>query len=323
MSDGLEVRNGEAMMFSGEDITPWHRKGKVLSGLLKSEDALKAAGLDFIVRKEPVTYNGLDGKPRTYANRFLTVRDIDEKPLGFISKNYHIHQNVDSFNFLNNITDRTDADAVYTSAGSLLGGARTFVVMKLTNQFMVGDRDAHDLYIMAINSHDGKQGFTIVLTPIRAVCRNTVHMGLANAVSRWSVTHKVRLEERVQDARETLDLSFAYEKAFEQEVAEMMEIEITKQKFYKLVDELIKPSPVQHDLYVDEIMNIWETEETVKMGGGEGNAWGAFNAVTFFLDHKSYKDADAKFNSVIGTGNGMGFGEALRPKAHKMLMALG
>jgi hypothetical protein len=68
-------------------------------------------------------------------------------------------------------------------------------------------------------------------------------------------------------------------------------------------------------------MDIWENEDTVKMGGGEGNGWGAFNAVTYFTDHKNYRTDESAFNSIIGTGVGTGLAEKLRPAAHKAILA--
>lgn len=321
MSHDIEIRDGKAQMFSGEGLTPWHGLVTPFQGLLTAEEALKASGLDFTVRKDQAASIGPDGKVTKVPNRFYTVREFDLKQFAEVSAEYKVYQNEESFTFLNNITD-TGGEAVYTSGGSLLGGARSFLVLKLSDQFTVGDNDAHDLYLMCTNSHDGKQGFTVVITPIRAVCRNTVTLGLKNAVTKWSVTHKKSLNERVQDARHVLELGFKYEAEFEKEIQKLMDIKIKKDTMFKLVDDLLPASPLKHDKDVEAIMNIWENEPTVKMGGGEGNGWGAFNAATFWIDHKDYRDANARFNQVQGNGNGMGLGERLRPKLQKMLMAM-
>jgi hypothetical protein len=59
----------------------------------------------------------------------------------------------------------------------------------------------------------------------------------------------------------------------------------------------------------------------VNAGGGEGNGWGAFNAVTYFTDHKEYRTPESKFNSIIGSGVGTGLAEKMRPAAHKAILA--
>jgi phage/plasmid-like protein (TIGR03299 family) len=320
MAHELELIDGKAQMFSGESITPWHGLGTVIEGLATSEEALKLAGLDWNVDlRQLYQFDGDTALP--VPDRFATVRDSDNKTLGIVSADYHVYQNIDAFGFLNELTD-TAGEAVFTTAGSLFGGSRTFMVLKLTNGFTVGDQDAHDLYLMCTNSHDGSQAFGVSVTPIRAVCNNTVTMGLAAAKTKWTMRHKVSLEGRVQDAREVLELSFRYESAFQQQVEAMMDIEISKDKMFKIADKIIPASPRQHDLFVEDIMNIWENEPTVKMGGGEGNGWGAFNAVTFFTDHKEYRTPESRFNSILGSGIGTGLGERLRPAAQKMIMAM-
>lgn len=321
MAHELEMKNGKGQMFSGEGITPWHNLGTVIPGLATSEEALKLAGLDWEVEMIQAT-KLWNGEVVPIKDRFSTTRMTDGKDLGIVSKDYHVYNNLEAFQFLNKLTDTTSGDAVFTSAGSLFGGSRTFMVLKLTNGFTVGDNDAHDLYLMATNSHDGSQAFSVTVTPIRAVCWNTVTMGLAAAKAKWSIRHKISLEQQTQKARDILELGFRYEDAFQKEVEKLMAIPVSKDQMYAVADKIVPASTVQHAITVDEIMNIWEFEDTCKMGGGEDNAWGAFNAMTFFIDHKEYKTPESKFNSVIGTGTGQGFGEALRPKAHKALLAL-
>jgi phage/plasmid-like protein (TIGR03299 family) len=323
MAHELEIVDGQAKMFSGEGLTPWHGMGNVIEGLATAEEALELSGLDWDVELRPTAFMGADGQWKAHGDRFSAVRLSDEKYLGNdLSKGYHIYQNRESFDFLNAITDTGSGEAAFSTAGSLFGGSRTFITLKLNDAFTVGDQDAHDLYLMCTNSHDGSAAFTVSITPIRAVCNNTVTLGLREAKTKWTVKHKKALKDRVQDARHILELGFKYEDAFEKEVAKLMEIEVTKDKFFGIVDKIVPASKRQHDLTVDEIMAVWENEPTVKMGGGEGNAWGAFNALTYYTDHKEYRTTESRFNSIIGTGTQQGFAEALRPKMHKALLAL-
>jgi len=318
MSHELEMKNGKGLMFSGEGLTPWHGLGTVIEGLATAEEALALAGLDWDVELVQCT-KMWDGKQVIIPGRFSVTRVTDGKDLGLVSDKYHAFQNSEAFHFLNGLTD-TSGEAVFSTAGSLFGGSRTFVTLKLSKGFTVGDNDAHDLYLMCTNSHDGSQAFTVSATPIRAVCNNTVTMGLAAAKAKWSIKHKMSLEGQLQNARDVLDLGYRYEKAFEDQVKAMMEVQITKDNFYAIADKVIPASPVQHDVSVEELMAIWETEPTVKMGGGEGNGWGAFNAGTYWVDHKEYKTAESKFNSIIGGGVGMGLGEKIRPALQKAIM---
>lgn len=321
MAHELEIIDGKAQMFSGEGLTPWHGLGNVIEGLATAEEALKLAGLDWDVELRQLYMPMPDGSYAPVKDRFSTTRVTDNKSLGIVSKGYHVYQNVEAFNFLNAITDTGSGEAVFSTAGSLFGGSRTFITLKIGNGFTVGDNDAHDLYLMVTNSHDGSQAFTASVTPIRAVCNNTVTLGLAAAKTKWTLRHKVSLDGKVHEAREALEMAFTYEDAFAEEVERLMEVEMTKDKFFKIVDKIVPASKRQHDKDVEELMSIWENEPTVAMGGGEGNGWGAFNAVTYFTDHKEYRTPESKFNSIIGSGVGTGLAEKLRPAAHKAILA--
>jgi phage/plasmid-like protein (TIGR03299 family) len=322
MAHELELNaDGTANMFSGEGITPWHGLGTVIDGLATSEEALKLAGLDWEVEMRQL-YQPKGDTMVPVKDRFSTTRVTDDKSLGIVSADYKVFQNRESFHFLNNLTDTGSGDAVFSTAGSLFGGSRTFLTLKIGDSFTVAGDDAHDLYLMATNSHDGTQAFTVSVTPIRAVCNNTVTLGLKEAKTKWTIRHKMDLSGQAQNARDILKMSFAYEDAFQKMVNEMIDIEVTKDKMYAVTNKIIPASPRQHDITVEEIMEIWENEPTVSMGDRQNNAWEAFNALTFWTDHKEYRTPESKFNSVIGTGTGQGLAEGLRPKMQKALLAL-
>lgn len=321
MAHGVETINGKGQMFSGEGKTPWHGLGNVIEGLATAEEALVLAGLDWTVELQQLFMASGDGTLSMVPDRFSTTRSSDNKSLGIVSADYHVYQNIEAFSFLNTITDTGSGEAVFSTAGSLFGGSRVFITLKIGNGFTVGDDDAHDLYLMVTNSHDGNQSFTASVTPIRAVCNNTVTLGLKQAKTKWTLRHKQSLDGKIHEAREALEMAFKYEDAFADEVERLMEIEMTKDRFYSIIDKIVPASKRQHAKDVDEIMDIWENEDTVKMGGGEGNGWGAFNAVTYFTDHKEYRTPESKFNSIIGSGVGTGLAEKLRPAAHKAILA--
>ena len=323
MAHQLEIKaDGTASMFSGEGITPWHGLGTVIDGLATAQEALKFAGLDWTVEMVPL-YQHFGGKELIIPNRFSNTRSSDGKSLGIVSDDYEVYNNADAFAFLNKITDTTNKEAVFTTAGSLFGGCRTFMVLKLTSAFTVLGDDAHDLYLMATNSHDGNQAFTVSVVAIRAVCDNTVTLALKQAITKWTLKHRVPLEGQAAVAREILELGYNYEDAFQKEVEELAKIKVSTDQMFEIADALVPAGKRQHDISVEEVMAIWKNEPTVELAGSGKNAWGAFNALTFWTDHKEYKTPESRFKGIVGTGNNMGLAERIRPKAHKMLLALG
>jgi phage/plasmid-like protein (TIGR03299 family) len=318
MAHQLEIKaDGTASMFSGEGKTPWHGLGEVVSGLATAAEALEYAGLDWTVEKQPIFFGE---NKELYSGRFATVRTSDQKALGIVSDGYHIFQNVDAFDFFDTVTDAGSGEAHYTAAGSLFGGQRVFLTAKIGETFTVAGEDAHDMYLLITNSHDGTQAFTAAITTIRAVCNNTVTLGLNSAKTKWSIRHKSSLEGKVHEARESLKMAYTYKDAFEDEVEKMMNVMVTKDEFKKIVEGIVPPSKFQHDKAVAGIMDVFENEPTVINTEANGTGWGAYNALTYWTDwERNYQTADSRFKSLVGAG----FAETLRDKAHSKILALG
>jgi phage/plasmid-like protein (TIGR03299 family) len=318
MAHALEIKaDGKASMFSGEGKTPWHGLGEVVSGLATAAEALEYAGLDWTVEKQPIffgeQFNGFPG-------RFATVRTSDQKPLGIVSDGYHIFQNVEAFDFFDAVTDHGTGEAHYTAAGSLFGGQRVFLTAKIGDTFEVAGQDAHDMYLLITNSHDGTQAFTAAITTIRAVCNNTVTLGLNSAKTKWSIRHKSSLEGKVHEARESLMMSYKYRDAFQEEVEKMMAVQVNKDQFKKIIEGIVPPSKFQHDKAVAGMMDVFENEPTVINTEANGTGYGAYNAVTFWSDWvRNYQTTDSRFKSLVGGG----IAETLRDKMHSKVLALG
>lgn len=315
MGHQLEIKeNGEASMFSGEGITPWHGLGKVKEGLATSAEAIEWAGLDWQVEKFPM-YFGPDKV--AYPGQHVLARTTDMKPFGTVSDIYQPFQNRDAFDFFDAVTDKGTGEAHYTAAGALKGGSVIFLTAQIGDTFNVCGEDAHKMFLLLTNAHNGKESLNAATTMVRGVCWNTVTLGLRSAKSKWTIPHKYDLKAKAAEAREALKLSFKYADAFEAEVEKMMKIQIEKDKFNKIVEQIVPESKTQHDRDVEILMDIFERETTVNDTNAKGTGWGAYNAVTFFVDHKKrYHTPESRFNSLID-----GAGEKLRDKAHGMILA--
>jgi len=318
MASQVEIKaDGTGSMFSGEGKTPWHGLGEVITGLATAAEALEYAGLDWAVEKQPIFF----GEDKAgFPGRFATVRATDQKPLGIVSDGYHIFQNTEAFDFFDAVTDNGTGEAQYTAAGSLFGGQRVFLTAKIGDTFTVAGQDAHDMYLLITNSHDGTQAFTAAITTIRAVCNNTVTLGLNSAKTKWSIRHKSSLEGKVTEARESLKMSYTYKDAFEAEVEKMMQVQVDKDQFKKIIEGIVPAAKFQHDKAVSGLMDVFENERTVTETAANGTGWGAYNAVTYWTDWvRNYQTADSRFKSLVYAG----FAEKLRDKAHSKILALG
>jgi len=318
--------DGTAAFFSNREVA-WHKLGTVTDKALNAEDALKTAQLDSIVKvSEESIYTKVDGKEIGLPKKFLTYRDHPKKglsALGVVGTRYTPIQNLEAFEFLNHIADETGA--AFETAGSLGNGARVFMTMKFPESMaLAGGQDVIDNYIMAVNSHDGSSAFIVAVTPIRAVCTNTVRLALAQAKSKISLKHTAGATQKVQQARETLGVVFAYQAAFEAEVEAMLSVKVTDAQYKKFVEAVIpepkKKDPSDRQLNSvekkrGELMALWNapTQQNVA-----GTAWAAYNAVAEWADWvKPIRGAEGKEDL---RSERMLFGGAEKLKARAQLL---
>ena len=177
--------NVETMFYVREK--PWHGLGTMVQEAPTSADALRLAGLDWTVEARDMWLNGgYEPIPGYKAN----VRSSDNKVLGVVSDKYRIVQNADAFAF-------TDAliggDVHYETAGSLLDGKKIWLLAKLPDSEICGDKT--EPYVCFSNTHDGSGAVRVCMTPVRVVCNNTLNLALNTAQRAWSVRHVQEMKD--------------------------------------------------------------------------------------------------------------------------------
>lgn len=297
MAHEIEIRDGKASFFSGEGKAAWHGLGTVVEGLATAEEALDLANLNWNVTLEPVFFNAPDGGTIKVPDRFATVRDVDTKPLGIVGGDYKVVTNAEAFSFFDTVVD--SGDAKYTTAGALQGGAKVFMTAKVGDTITVADSDPIETYLAIMTSHDGTKAFTAFTTTIRVVCQNTLTLALGEAKHKWSITHRQTLDGRAQEAREALDLSFAYQDAFQDEVDRLLAVEMTKDAFLEIMSKELPDQKRKKDRSITELADVWENEPTVTSGGGVDTGWAAMNTLTYWTDwRKEWRNAEARSKSL-------------------------
>lgn len=297
-------------MFSAR-TTPWHGLGEVTADALSAKEAIVTAGLDWEVEPRPLWVSSADKKSKVKIDgKKAIVRNSDDAVLGLVSDRYVPFQNRDAFTFADNLLDM----AKFETAGSLRHGKVIFLTAKLDKTVTVAGGDAHDLYLVLRTSHDGTKAISVNLTPIRVVCMNTLTMAIKGARYKWSMQHTNRLEGKLQEARETLKLSFSYADEFVKLGNELASIKLTDDKFHEIVEDLLPNRPKTGEV-IDQIMDLYRTSPT---NGYSGTAWGAINAITEYFDHgRDTRSEEAVFTNIMD-----GHIAGLRNRASKQLLAL-
>jgi phage/plasmid-like protein (TIGR03299 family) len=302
-------------MFSVRE-TPWHGLGTIIEEAPTSKDALILSGLDWKVRSENVTVNGViaDGYR-------ANVRDIDNSILGIVSSRYKIVQNEEAFSF----TDELLGEGVkYETAGSLAGGKKVWMLAKLEGTKLCGED--FDNYLVFTNSHDGSGSIKVAITPVRVVCQNTLNLALKSAKRTWACEHRGNIEDKMEEAKRTLQNAETYMAALENEFAELKD----KSLFYSDVDDLIAQLlPMNFDeedpdnkRKVENILDMrsrlnyrfWQAPDLIDT---PVTAYRFVNAVSDFATHEDPKrnTANWKDNRFINTIEG----NAIIDKAYKLV----
>ena len=197
--------NIESMFYVRE--TPWHGLGVRVEEALTSQEAIKAAGLDWNVIQKPIYTSDFHGSDKQLIPNYkANIRETDNHILGVVSDRYKVVQNDEAFAF----TDTLIGEGVrYETAGALHGGRKVWVLARLPNQYTIMDEQIEP-YLVFSNSHDGSGAIKVCMTPIRVVCQNTLNLALNTAKRSWASKHTVNIQSRLHGVRDTLQLAHRY-----------------------------------------------------------------------------------------------------------------
>lgn len=310
----------ETMMYARE--VPWHGFGTKVDGLQTAAEAIVAAGLDWPVEKRPLFYRdptNPKGTIKKIDERVATVRMTDGKYLGVVSPAYEIVQNNRAFDIGDAIVET--GEAKYETAGSLRDGRVVFISMEIPKTVKVpGDDGEINPYLLLVNSHDGSFAFRGAVTPIRAVCANTVNMALGAAKSEFRLRHTSGIENKIAEAQRALGLTFEYLDRFEAIAERMLLQKVTPRQVYQTMLAVFPIKDVNPlRLSADEMRRVIAAqpatspvekalrmyEDSPNIDNVRGTAWGVFNGIAEYLDYgmfyrsRGVSAADNRASSIL------------------------
>lgn len=323
---GLDEVDGKVALYSA--VPAWHSLGQVIPGGISSIDrVLELARIDWQVRKVPARYEW-DGQLITAPGKFLTVREDTGAALGAVGDGYQVIQQRDLFTFLEDLVE--GHGVVWESAGAVRGGRRVFVSMRVPEHIVVdpgGIADQIELFIVAINSHDGASSAQAVVTPWRPVCANTERFAVRDAHYRWTIRHTPGALTRLEEARRTLGLTMRYAQRFQEEETELAHVDLQIDEFHKLLADLW---PVDEDAskrartIADrriETLDAMFRREAEQCGR---TAYAAEKTITDYLDHVAPKRPGKTMTEEIARATALieGTDDEIKTRAHRRLMLL-
>jgi phage/plasmid-like protein (TIGR03299 family) len=294
MSHQIETFAPGVAAFASHRVHAWHRLGTVVDHAMSAEEALSIAHLDnWNVRKRPLTTTTETGEPVKVPGSFAVVRDNPfnhtTNVLGTVGNRYTPIQNEEHTDLLNALLHESQGE--FETAGSLRGGREVFVTTKIPNTFNVGGVDPVDLYILAMNSHDGSTPFRFAVTPVRVMCANTMAAALRGARSVFTIRHTRGYRANIEAARQALGLTLNYADEFAIEAERMINETMTTDEFNAIVSQLYPaPAAGAADITIrrdrerrESLLNLFEASPTATQIAG--TRWAGYQAITEYTDH--------------------------------------
>ncbi len=301
MSHNLSFASGEAEMFFYGD-RPWHGLGTQVDHVLTAEEALDAAYLNWQVEKKQIYFQDSNGI-FTEAKGFAVVRTDCEIPLGIVGRKYVPIQNKEAFDFMDELV--MTKEAKYHTAGAINDGARVWILAKLPGSIAVMDKDNVDKYLLVVNNHDGRGCLKGLLTPIRVVCQNTLNLALMRAQTSVNIAHLGNINNKKFEAQRVLGIAMTHFKELEEAYKNFASHQLTNTDLKKYIKEVIPGD----SKIVQNMRN--KVEELHEVGVGaemtRGTLWGAYNAVTEYIDHfriQNYEKNPDRYLEYVNFGSG-------------------
>ena len=322
MSHGIELTNGRAnMAYTGR--TPWHSLGQNIEGTFDAETALREANLDWEVEVAPLYYQqpvepGHPDYTVTNPNSLVAstkgqiVRRVDTgDELGVVGPKYSPLQNKDAFAFFDGVFG--EGKARYETAGYLGKGERMWLLANMTanDPIEIIPGDEVNKYLLLTNDFTGSYSVLGSFTPVRVVCNNTLTAAVSSIIKGGNtvrVKHVGDVKNRLQFAGEVLSASGVFydevKNLFQSFARKQLNGEQTRNYIHLSLFDDNKESK-SRSKKVDMVEGLMHTGRGSDIAGVRGTVWGAYNAVTEYVDHiKEYRGGDAKKleASQFGTG---------------------
>jgi phage/plasmid-like protein (TIGR03299 family) len=307
----------------------WHQLGTITDQCMTAAEVIATARLaNWNVRLIPVAGREATGTTTTdipAPDRAMTVRTNPVTAatdyLGVVGSGYVPVQNEACAELLDLLVDASGAH--FETAGSLQGGRRVFVTLKLPEGIRVAGFDDLDLYLALSTSHDGTAALRVDATPVRVVCSNTQRLSLKRSVGHYTFRHTTNVKTKIAQARQAVGITYAYADAFTVEAERMLDTQTTLDALRAVCDQLWPtPAPDAPIRTVNNHRRRWSTleylfTEAPTQNAIRGSAYGAWQSVIEYCDFLTpAANQDRRAERVL-TSPSIG---RLKQRAHDLLL---
>ena len=289
----------------------WNTVGTKVEGAMTAEEALREGGLDWTVEMKPASFT-YNGKTSIVPGKFVPVRTDTGRPLGVVGASYRPVQNIAALNFMDDIIGR--GEAVYDTVGNLGNGSLIWMLAKVPN--VTSAVDPVERYLLMSTSHNGVSPIMVAALDFRIWCANQIQAAIRKARNKFVIRHTTNVEIRMTEARRAFDGSVKYFNELDTVFEKMKGIQFTQSQLIQLVtnvfgadveegDERSKRQVNRLEAIQEKVVSLSLTGMGTDLPGVRGTAWGAYNAVTEYLDHhttiKGSKKGGSQEERLLGS----------------------
>jgi len=296
------------MAFAGE--VPWHGLGSPLNGEETCEEVMAASGLDWTVGTQPLYRQVGEGFELVKQAR-TSVRESDNSILGIVGPRWTPLQNAQAFAVFEPLVEQGLMN--WHTAGSLKDGQRVWVLcqLNLDNSVIVPGDEIRKFALLS-NGHDGKLAVHFGFTPIRVVCANTEAMARDSKASKLiRVRHHRLVADNVEKLRDIMDCANQDFETTAKEYRFLAQCGINQADLKKYVRTVFSVQDKKEDEISTRQANICKrVEELFESGQGseipgvKGTYWGAYNAVSEYLNYEKGRTEANRMDSLWFGPNG-------------------
>lgn len=283
--------------------------------MMTSANMMEKAGLNWKVLQGTVLFEG-NGLSQ-YQGKKVNFRSDNGEALGIVSDTYKIVQNSTAFAFLDSFLG--DEIESYIKAGSYKGGSQVYLRAKLpgTLTFAGNPNDTGDKYVDFFTSHDGSIALEVSIMAFRLVCSNGLKA--FRKLSTVKVKHTLNME--LSHIKQELGVIQEQFSIIERLSLKMASQPVSRDKLVSIL-ETVGAIPKENDRstralnIIDEVSRLFDNGKGTNLANTRGTAWGAYNAITEYVDHYRGSNTDKRHESAA-----VGSGARLKERALEVLSA--
>lgn len=184
----------------------------------------------------------------------------------------------------------TDGDISADVVGHYNNGRNIFMTFCLGDNIVLdpnGSADEIGRYFSIVSSNDGSAAITAMTHNIRLDCQNMIRSVKSSALSIFKMRQTQTVKGRMEGARKALSIAFKQSQVFEDEMRTMIETQVTKDKFFELVNTIypkpeadVRGSLAKHERKVETLASIWNGSTVANL---EDTAYKAYNVLNEHL----------------------------------------